>query len=383
MENIFYVNDFAGNTDDEKIDACFAAAKKVDKRTIVFDKKDYHISKAIEIPSDTEVIIDNCMIKHLDEVFDHIFRGDNLTINPEDPYGYPTEIRPLKNIKITGKGTAVLEGPDKHKIGRHPFWAGKESKWSFRQEYQEMIGDYWGYKSHHIDLACCDGFEISGLTIKKTRGWAINCDLSCNGYIHDLYFDVDTKNGDGIDFRSGCHDCVVERIKGLTTDDSVAINATSRPGNKATYPAGQYLYPNDCAEYLKVTKETRDIYNITVRDIETCGRHHGVIVLASQGCQVHDILIDGFTETYRTPEEMEGRLWGLWRESTVKIYEGYGTGYNPGDIYNVTVRNVKAKYAEAAVYSNCEVKNVVLENISHEGDGEVCKLDFPDGFTIK
>ena len=143
MENIFYVNDFDGNTDDEKIDACFAAAKKVDKRTIVFDKKDYHISKAIEIPSNTEVIIDNCMIKHLNEVFDHIFRGDNLTINPDDPYGYPTEIRELKNIKITGKGTAVLEGPDKHKIGRHPFWAGKESKWSFRQEYQEMIGDYW------------------------------------------------------------------------------------------------------------------------------------------------------------------------------------------------------------------------------------------------
>ena len=382
MENIFYVNDFAGNTDDEKIDACFAAAKTVEKRTIVFDKKDYHISKAIEIPSNTEVIVDNCMIKHLDEVFDHIFRGDNLTIDPNDPYGQPLEVRNIENIKIIGKGTAVLEGPDVHKKGRHYMFAGNEGKYSFQKEIQDMIGDYWGYKSHHIDLACCDGFEIAGLTFKKTRGWAVNLDLSCNGYVHDLYFDVDTKNGDGVDIRSGCHDCVIERIKGLTTDDSVAINATSPP-RVSEYPYKQYLYPNDCADHLKLTKETRDIYNITIRDIETCGRHHGVIVLASQGCEVYNIEIDGFTETYRTPEEMEGRLWGLWRESTIKIYEGYGTGYNPGDIHDITVKNVKAKYADAAVYCNCEVKNVVLENISHEGDGEVCKLDYPDGFTIK
>jgi len=381
MENVFYVNNFFGNSDDEKIDACLAAAKAVEKRTIVFDKKDYYISKAIELPSNTEVIIDNCMIKQQDEVFDNIFRGDNITFDPNDPHAYPTEITELKNIKITGIGTAVLEGPDVNKKGRHPYFAGNEGNWSFQKEIQEMTGDYWGYKTHHIDIACCDGFEVAGLTIKKTSGWAVNFTLCCNGYVHDLYFDVDVKNGDGVNFRSGCHDCVIERIKGLTTDDSVAINATSKGIKK--YPNGRVMYPGDLAIPLKTTKETRDIYNIKVRDIETCGRHHGVIVLASNGCQVHDIEIDGFTETYRTDEEMEGRVWGLKRESTIKIYTGYGTDYNPGDIHDVTVKNVKAKYADAAVYCNCQVKNVVLENITHEGDGEVCKLDYPDGITIK
>ena len=55
---------------------------------------------------------------------------------------------------------------------------------------------------------------------------------------------------------------------------------------------------------------------------------------------MHDIEIDGFTETYRTPEEMEGRVWGLKRESTIKIYTGYGTDYTAGDIYNITVKNI-------------------------------------------
>ncbi|MBR2471321.1 MAG: hypothetical protein IKB55_01420, partial [Clostridia bacterium] len=177
MDSVFYVYDFAGKTDDEKIDACLAAAKAVKNRTIIFDKKDYYISKAIEIPSDTEVIVDNCMIKQKNEVFDNIFRGDNLTIDSENPYGYPVEIRNLKNIKIIGKGTAILEGPDVHKKGRHPFFAGNEGDYSFQKEIQEMIGDYWGYRTHHINFACCDSFELADITIRKTSGWGITLDV--------------------------------------------------------------------------------------------------------------------------------------------------------------------------------------------------------------
>ena len=62
------------------------------------------------------------MIKQKNEVFDNIFRGDNLTIDSENPYGYPVEIRNLKNIKIIGKGTAILEGPDVHKKRQTSFF---------------------------------------------------------------------------------------------------------------------------------------------------------------------------------------------------------------------------------------------------------------------
>ena len=62
------------------------------------------------IPSDTQIIIDNCTIKQNDYVFDNVFRGDNLIINGIDPYGAPIDVTPIRNIKIIGKGEAILDG---------------------------------------------------------------------------------------------------------------------------------------------------------------------------------------------------------------------------------------------------------------------------------
>ena len=70
------------------------------ERTVVFDGKDYFIDEAIILTSNTHVIVDGCKIKQNDKVFDNIFRGENVIINPDDPYGYTAG--DIHDIKIDG-----------------------------------------------------------------------------------------------------------------------------------------------------------------------------------------------------------------------------------------------------------------------------------------
>ncbi len=362
-DNCFYVYDYLDSnseSDDEAIERCFSEALKYESRTIIFDRKTWIIEKAILISSNTKIIINNCTIKQADETFDNVFRGDNLLIDENNPYGCPLDCKAISNIKIIGLGKAIISGPEKNRRGFH----------RVLNEEQEMVGDFWGWRTLQISISNCCDVEISNLTFVKTRCWAISFDLCEKVYVHDLEFDSNVKNGDGIDFRSGCRNCVVENITGKTSDDTVACTAlTSKPGFLSQK---NYLYPMEPTKcIIRRTPEEFDVSNITIKNISTTGAHHGVIVLAANGCKVHDILIDGFNEQD-----------GEWREATIKIYTGYGSGYTPGDIHNITVKNVKSTYADYALYCNAQVRNVLLENITHAKKTEGIKLDYEEGVEI-
>ena len=76
MENLFYIKDYLkyAKSDSDAIETCFAAAAKItDTKTIIFDGKDYLIDRAILVSSNTKIIIDNCIIKQNDYVFDNVF----------------------------------------------------------------------------------------------------------------------------------------------------------------------------------------------------------------------------------------------------------------------------------------------------------------------
>ena len=236
-----------------------------------------------------------------------------------------------------------------------------------------MVGDFWGFKTHLISISNCTGFEVGNLALIKTCGWAMSFDICSGGYVHDITFNSNVKNGDGIDFRSGCHDCLVERIYGYTSDDTVACTALYREGNRV-YPIKNYLYPSEPTRCINNrTPEQRNISNITIRDIHTCGEHHGIICLSANGNSVHDIHIENVSEP----------LCENWRQATIKIYTGYGEGYVPHDLRDIYVKNVHSSYAGCAVFSNAEVQNIVLENICHSDADKKFELEFPNGFIIK
>lgn len=371
MNHIFYVSDYReGRSDDEAIRLCMEARKQVDAAEVVFSGKDYLISQSVQLPSNTTAVIDGCTVKLADGAFDTIFRGDNLVTSPEDPYGYPLDVLPLENIRILGKNGARIEGCDVNpKLLNY-----------VKGVAEEAIGDFWGWRTLNISLSRCKGFEIANLILDKSRCWTMSFEMCSNGYIHDLQISSNVKNGDGIDFRSGCHDCLVENITGYTGDDTVACTALYKgrgtvPSPSAIYPGEYYLYPMEPTRCLADRGQIdRDISNIIIRNISTGGKHHGVICLAANGCKVHDITIENLEEV-----PMDGS--DSWRQSTVKIYTGYGSGYTRGDIHNIHVSNVRTVYSQYSVYCNAEVENVALRNVTAE-NGALMQLDYPEGIQI-
>lgn len=367
MESVFHVDSYrtAGVSDDEAIRACLADAKKVSERTIVFSGADYLISEAILLAENTTVLVDGCTIKQADETFDNVFRGDNLVLNEKDPFGTPIECKKIKNLKILGKNGAKIEGPDKNREGYH----------TELKETQLMIGDFWGWRTFQICFSMCDGFEVGGLIFEKSRCWTMSFDICQHGYIHDLKISTNVKNGDGVDFRSGCHHCVVENLEAMTSDDAVACTALTKA--KRIYPDETSMYTLEPTRYMETrTKEEKDISDIKIRNLKVGGMHHGVICLAANTCQVHDVSIENV-------EEIPSVWKDPYREATVKLYTGYGAEYAAGDLHDITVKNVRGLYASNTVYSNADVKNVTLSGITHANpETDAVKLKFPDGFRV-
>ena len=360
------VSDFrtGDHLDDKAIAACLQERKKYGEATLIFDGPDYWISEAICLPSNTTVIIEGCAIRQIPEAFDNIFRGDNLVIDPENPWGPALDAAPLENVRILGRNGAALIGPEKNRIGWH----------HYNKNFEPMVGDFWGWRALTVCFTNAKNIEIGNLAMEKTRNWAVSFDLCSEVYIHDIVFASHVKNGDGIDFRAGCHHCLVENISGTTSDDTVACTALYK--EVAPVYEGRYLYPNEPGRaLLNRTKEQRDVSHITVRNVKTGGRHHGIICLAANGCQVHHIHLENITE-----DPMDAAK--PWREATVKLYTGYGKGYTPGDLHHITVKNVAGDYANHALYCNTQVADVTLENITHSKN-EPILLDYPEGIAIQ
>ncbi len=348
-----YVKEYRGEgiTDSDAIDKCLAeAAKQEGEKTIILDGADYYLDRAICVSDDMEIIVDGCMLKQKKNVFDNFFRSANFIVNPEDPYGIPLDVKPTKNVKIIGKNGASLYGTAWPRAGYHTFF----------KEDQLMVGDFWGWRTHMFNFALVDTMEIGGFLLRQTMGWALNFESSCNVHIHDLEIHSHVKNGDGIDFRSGCHHCLVENISGTTSDDTVACSALAKKEYPADMPPGKGMYPGEPYHRL-VPCDDRDIHDITIRNITTGGRMHGVICLAANGNKVYNIDIQDIIE------DVDGA-----RQSTVKVYTGYGTGYTKGDLHDIRIKNVRSKSADYAVMVDAEVENVTLEEIYQDNpEGEL------------
>ena len=355
----YYVSKYtrAAKNDDEAIRLCLEDSKNEPERVIVFDNPSYVISQAILLPSDTTVILDGCHIKQADFTVDNVFRGDNIVCDPDNPMSVPLACTPIQNLKILGRNGARISGPDRNRVGYHPVL----------EEEQEMVGDFWGWRTFTILLSNCTGFEISGMKLDQSRCWTVTLDLCRNGVIRDLEIETNVKNGDGIDLRAGCQKIRIENITGDTSDDSIACTALGM-AEKTVYPIGNYLYPLEpscCLEYKE-----RDISDIQIQNIQTGGCHHAVICLAADGCRVHDVFIDGVQEVG------DGK-----REATVKLYTGYGAQSGKADLSRITVQNVSSCYAEHAVYCNTAVNDCVLKNIQSHKE-EAILLDHPEGFSL-
>jgi hypothetical protein len=356
-----------GCTHSEAIEAAIASAQKskLPFSIVVLDTLDWLIDRAILLPSNMELIIDGCRLKLADNVFDNIIRVAGLIPNREAPNDTCDLVSTTVNIKITGRNGAVIEGPDRPYEAENPR-TGVVEKW---------VGDFFGWRTVGILLSATERYELSGFAMQKTHCWAISQDKCMYGYLHDITFNTEVKNGDGINFRNGCSNCLVENISGTTSDDSVACTALD---STVIASNSNYIYPMQPMGWDCIGNGNADIHDIVIRNIRTGGRHHGVICLTTSP-SVYNIKIENVLE--------EG---ASSREAAVKIYTGYGSGYRKGNLRNIVVSNVISRGARYAVMVKGAVKDVHFFNVKQfnpkgalhlfEGDSEHLQIsENPEG----
>ncbi|MBR5868187.1 MAG: hypothetical protein IKZ21_01970, partial [Clostridia bacterium] len=106
-----YANQYIGANDNEVLETAIQnrdgdGIVVIGPRTLSPDRDWWLLDRAILLPQDTTVILDNRKIKLSDPCRDNFFRSANCGIGFPDP-------QPLRNIRILGKGLALLEGADR------------------------------------------------------------------------------------------------------------------------------------------------------------------------------------------------------------------------------------------------------------------------------
>ena len=317
----------------------------------------WDIESHIRIPSDFTIVFDGCHLKMADTTFDNMFINEHhktpegLTIEGTD-----------KNIKLIGKNGAILEGGTYN--GLSEFNHNKEGRPLIRLNTLMFFTNV-------------DGFEVTGLNIHNFRWWA-TCFTYCrNGHIHDLefkaddtcidedgniyhglsldnYFDMHIKQADAIDIRRGCHDIVIENIRGFAGDDLVALTCLS---------GGDLKY---AVEGLPA-----DLCNITVSNIRGCALDACVRILCQGNSTLHDVVVDGVYDESDKTDSIIGRGLQAIRIGDCDILYSADCGL-VDQCYNVTVKNVRSRAKYALYLGGKPVKNLVYENIeTFDGGGYI------------
>ena len=105
------VNSYAGSSDNEQIEAAIRDRKngpvvisaRISEREP--ERNWWLLDRAVLLPENTTVIIENCKIKLSDSCRDNFFRSANCGLGIDEP-------EKISDIHICGIGRAILEGAD-------------------------------------------------------------------------------------------------------------------------------------------------------------------------------------------------------------------------------------------------------------------------------
>ena len=329
------VNDFISLTDSETLEK--AIENKQNDGIIIIPprvseiepERDYWlIDRAILLPENTTVIMQNSKIKLSDKCRDNFFRSANCGMGIEFP-------EQIANIHIKGEGLCILEGAD------HPRATGDSSKtianpcpyevedlcklapWipperrtpetiHFWDRHDHSYGtdagkedesQYGDWRGIGILLANVKDFSISNLRIIESHGWGISLEACTKGIIEKIDFDAcmskmidglrsNMENQDGIDLRNGCNNIIISDITGRTGDDVIALTAIANPEYK---PGGSlcstHVMHNDW------TKRDTDIHDIIIQNVIASSDLCAIIRLLPCHSKIYNVTINNIIDT--------------------------------------------------------------------------------------
>jgi len=310
----------------EYITSLIGEAVKNGSRTAVVEGK-YIIDRAVRIPSNFTLILQNCHLKMANGCYSNVFVNEHH----DTELGRTVEGTD-RNISILGRGEAILDG-------------GEYNGLSERTQLKNGLPPIW--KNNLILFTNVDGFKISGLVCKNQRWWALNFVYCAHGYIGniefwasdigvdgqgniyhglkaDKYEEVLVKNADGIDLRQGCHDIEIENISGFTEDDTIALTGLN----------------GRLEQTFSVADLPSDICNVTIKNVRSAA-FCAIVRLLNQGSmKLHDIEIDGVYDTSDTCPCLD-KGGNAVRVGDIHLYGSRHA--TKEETYNISIKNVCAK----------------------------------------
>lgn len=314
-------------------------------------KGNHIVDTAVIIPSDFTLVLEDCYLLQASGSFSNVFINENC---------YTDHGRTLagtdKNIKIIGRGEAIIDGGDYNGL-------------SEKTQLKDGLPPIW--KNNQILLVNVDGFRIEGIKCYNQRWWSINLLYCRNGYLggidfssddtavdefgneyhtlsHKRYKDIRVKNSDGIDLRAGCNNITIENITGFTEDDTIAL--TGLCGN---------LERNFAVDGLST-----DIHNVKIKNVRSAAFCTIVRLLNQGGIKLHDVTVDGVYDTSDSTDKMERGLYAVRIGDT----HLYGSRHSTADeTYNITLNNLHGK-GQYTVALAGEISNLKMSDINVYGD---------------
>lgn len=350
-------NNYTG-TDSERIEQAMAAVKAAGGSTLVIprrvdkDGRDWwSLDRAILLDGGTTLILDNAVLKLSDRCRDNAIRSANCGLGIK-------VVKPLKNIHVKGIGTAIIRGAD------NPRATGDGAKTLGVRSYGTDAGkegecQKGDWRNIGILMAHVDGFSVDNITMEDSHCWAISFERCSNGRVSNISFNshgyriINGKretvlNQDGIDLRMGCHDIIIENIRGVTGDDMVAltgIRGNSEPGMEGvTVVSGSKPTDDD------------DIRNVIIRNVMGYSYCQIVRFLNTGGVKLYNVKLDTLIDT--SPKGHQS-IVALRIGDSVAAWGGV----TPlGDTFGIIVNNVQSR-ARDCILIKGSLCDSVLSNI--------------------
>ena len=311
----------------------------------------WEIEQSVRIPSGFTLVLDGCYLRMKDGSMCNMFVNEHL--------GCTSPLIRDYDICIEGRGRVILDGGEPNGLNERTFRANPNA---FPAVPHVAVNSL-------MLFAHVDGIRIHGIHLCNQRYWAMTFAYCCRGVLQNLdfrsndtmidengnrdhglrqdkYEEIQVKNSDGIDLRCGCHDFMIENITGFTEDDSVALTALWGSVARTYYAEGV----------------CKDLCNVIIRNINTAAFCANVRLLNADGIKLHDILIDGVFDAGRDCRFMDDGHVNVRIGDTQK----YGrTPAQPGEIYNITVRNVHGTGVHKPLQVDCVMDAFHADNIYH------------------
>jgi len=324
------VNDFSGLTDNERIEA---AIRERESNTVIIPQRHSDIApertwwlldRAILLPSDTTVILQDCKIKLSDRCRDNFFRSANCGLGIEEPEA-------AENIHIKGVGNSVLEGAD------HPRATGDSGKilacpcpknfaGSPNPTFDDLHRHSYGtdalvegeapngdWRNIGILMANVHHLSIENIRIVESHAWAISLEACSFANLNHIEFKAcmtrvidgakhNVENQDGINLRNGCHDVIISDITGTTGDDVIALSAFASHfrEHRCGTLGSTHVLGNDWE------KREKGIRNVIINNVLAypAGGCSIIRLNATDGAEIRNVTINNIVDT--SPDDFHG-----------------------------------------------------------------------------